>query len=65
MSVLVIILADTSLNFEALLPLALFGTFAAVAWWVLELVATGKPRALERLDELKNPGNEGRKKRLP
>ncbi len=55
MSVLMIILADTSLDFEALLPLALFGTFAAIAWWVLELVATGKPRALERLDELKNP----------
>lgn len=50
-----IILANNVLNFESLLPLALFGTFAAVAWWVLELVATGKPRALERLDELKNP----------
>ncbi len=49
------VLANSLLNFESLLPLALFGTFAAVAWWVLELVATGKPRALERLDELKNP----------
>ncbi len=42
-------------NLESFLPLALFGMFAAVAWWVLELVASGKPRALERLDELKNP----------
>ncbi len=50
-----IVLANSLLNLESLLPLALFGTFAAVAWWVLELVATGKPRALERLDELKNP----------
>ena len=36
-------------------PLAIFGMFAAVAWWVLEHVAAGKPRAIERLDELKNP----------
>ena len=42
-------------DFESLLPLALFGTFAALAWWALELIATGKPRAVERLDELKNP----------
>lgn len=44
-----------SIDFEQLLPLALFGAFAAVAWWVLELLAASKPRALERLDELKNP----------
>ncbi|MDY0166993.1 MAG: type II secretion system F family protein [Thermoguttaceae bacterium] len=50
-----LVLANSLLNFETLLPLALFGMFAAVAWWVLELVAAGKPRALERLDELKNP----------
>jgi len=43
------------INFETLVPLALFGTFAALAWWALELVAAGKPRAVERLDELKNP----------
>ncbi len=42
-------------DFESLLPLALFGTFAALAWWALELIAAGKPRAVERLDELKNP----------
>lgn len=50
-----LVLANSLLNFETLLPLALFGMFAAVAWWVLELVAAGKPRAVERLDELKNP----------
>jgi tight adherence protein C len=43
------------INFEAMLPFAVFGTFAAIAWWALEMVAAGKPRALERLDELKNP----------
>ena len=49
------IFAADLINFEMLIPIALFGTFAALAWWALELVATGKPRTLERLDELKNP----------
>ncbi len=44
------------IDFQSLVPIAIFGMFAALSWWVLELVATGKPRALERLDELKNPG---------
>ena len=43
------------LDFETIMPFAMFGMFAALAWWVLDLVATGKPRALERLDELRNP----------
>lgn len=43
------------LNFESLMPLAIFGTFATLAWWALDFVAAGKSRALERLDELKNP----------
>jgi tight adherence protein C len=37
------------------IPLAIFGMFAALAWWVLDRVAAGKPRAVERLDELKYP----------
>lgn len=36
-------------------PIALFIMVAAVSWWALDFVATGKPRAVERLDELKNP----------
>ena len=43
------------LNFEQFIPFAVFGLFAALAWWVMGLVAAGKPRSLERLDELKNP----------
>lgn len=43
------------LNFESLMPLAIFGTFATLAWWALDFVATGKSRAMERLEELKNP----------
>ncbi len=50
-----LVLADTLVSFETLLPLALFGMFAAVAWWVMELAAARKPRTLERLDELKHP----------
>ena len=42
-------------DFENFFPLALFGMFAALAWWALELVATSRSRAAERLDELKNP----------
>ena len=49
------ILAQSLINFESLVPLALFGTFAALAWWALDLTAAGKPRAVERLEELKDP----------
>ncbi len=49
------IFAAGLINLGKLVPLALFGTFAALAWWVLDLMATGKPRTLERLDELKEP----------
>lgn len=45
------------------LPLAVFGLFAAVAWWVLERVAASKPRVEQRLDEFREPSlrrrNEG------
>jgi tight adherence protein C len=47
--------AESLINFESLLPLALFGTFAALAWWGLDLMMTGKPRAMERLEELADP----------
>ncbi len=43
------------------MPLALFGGFAALAWWALDFMAADKPRAVERLDELKEP----RKRRTP
>lgn len=50
------------LDFESLLPFAIFGMIAALAWWVLEALANNKSRTVERLDELKNPrlrrGNE-------
>jgi prepilin signal peptidase PulO-like enzyme (type II secretory pathway) len=50
------ILAQSLLKLDTILPLALFGTFAALAWWVLDMIAAGRPRALERLEEIKDPG---------
>jgi tight adherence protein C len=55
-----VISAADLIKFETLLPLALFGTFAAVAWWALELIAGGKPREVERLDQLKQPRSRQR-----
>ena len=37
------------------MPLALFGVFAALAWWAMDFMAAAKPRAMERLEELKDP----------
>ena len=47
--------AASLITFEDIMPLALFGMFAAMAWWALEFMATGKPRSLERLEEIRNP----------
>jgi tight adherence protein C len=49
------IFAQQLIDFETLLPWALFGAFAALAWWMLDFMAAAKPRAMERLDELKEP----------
>lgn len=48
------LLADL-VRIEDLVPFALFGLFAVVAWWLLERMAASKPRAIERLDEIRNP----------
>lgn len=58
------ILAEVSL-IESLTPLAVFGTFAALAWWVLDLLAASRPRALERLDELSRPRSRANLDALP
>jgi len=50
-----VILAEASLFHTLVVPLAVFGMFAALAWCFLDWVASRKPRALERLDELKHP----------
>ena len=42
-------------SFADMLPLALFGMVASVAWWCLDFFAGQRSRAMERLDELRNP----------
>jgi tight adherence protein C len=49
------LLASGPINFQSLTPLALFAAIAALTWWVLDLLASNRPRTLERLDELKDP----------
>jgi tight adherence protein C len=52
-----------ALDFVTILPIAIFGMFAIGAWFLLEQFSgSTKPRALERLEEYKNP--QQRKKRL-
>lgn len=55
-----VLFAERLISFESLVPLALFGAFAAFTWWVLEFVGGARSRTLERLEEMKDPG----KKRL-
>ncbi len=43
-----------------LVPFAIFGLFAAGAWLILETLGAHKPRAEERLDELRNPQSRRR-----
>jgi tight adherence protein C len=45
----------SELTYDKLIPWASFGAFAALAWWVMELMSSRRPRTLERLDELKHP----------
>ncbi len=47
------LLADLPL--DKLVPFAIFGLFAVGAWFVLERLGAHRPRAEERLDELRNP----------
>ena len=38
-----------------MVAVAMFGAVAATSWFLLEFFAARKPRAVERLDEIKNP----------
>lgn len=49
------------LSTEMLVSFAVFGMFAAGAWWLLERLAADPDRAIERLDELKDPALRRRK----
>jgi tight adherence protein C len=50
-----VLFASLLVDYEVIVPLSIFGMFAAIAWWALDRLAAGKPRAVERLDELKYP----------
>src|SRR5690242_5802959 len=45
-----------AISFSKLVPFAVFLLFAIGAWLVLEIIGGRKPRAEERLDELRSPG---------
>ncbi len=49
------ILAESLISSDLMTKLAIFGAVACGAWWLLELLATGKPRAEQRLDEFREP----------
>ena len=53
-------LANSLIDFSTILPFAIFGLFAAAAWWMLETMAAGRPKAEQRLDEIRNPGKRRR-----
>jgi tight adherence protein C len=48
-------LAASLITLERIVPFAVFGLFAVVAFWALEYFAGRRSRADERLDELRNP----------
>jgi tight adherence protein C len=50
-----VIFAAGLFDYETIIPLAVFLAFAILTWWILERVASGSPRAVQRLDELKSP----------
>jgi tight adherence protein C len=51
-----------AIDFVKIVPYAVFGMIAAGAWWLLSWMSSSRPRAVERLDEIRNPNL--RRKRL-
>jgi tight adherence protein C len=49
------LLAASLITLERIIPIAVFGLFAVVVFWLLDFVAGRKNRTTERLDELRNP----------
>lgn len=47
--------ALTLVRMEDLVPVAVFGAFAAFGWWLLDFMATRGPRTLERLRHFSQP----------
>jgi tight adherence protein C len=49
------ILAAPLISSDLMTKLAVFGAVAAGVWWMLGILAKGKPRAEQRLDEMREP----------
>ncbi|MBL9124597.1 MAG: type II secretion system F family protein [Planctomycetaceae bacterium] len=49
------------MDFEALVPYAMFGLVAMGAWWIMDMIASGRSRTKERLEEIKSPELRRRK----
>jgi tight adherence protein C len=49
------------IGMDQIVPIAVFGAFALGAWALLNMFAVEKPRALERLEEFKNPAKRKQK----
>ncbi|NLE38602.1 MAG: type II secretion system F family protein, partial [Pirellulaceae bacterium] len=43
------------IRIETFVPIAVFGAIGALAWFLLDLVAGGHSRAVQRLEELRSP----------
>lgn len=54
-------LAPALISFETIVPFAVFGLFAAGAWWLLDMIAGQRTRASERLDEINDPSRRAAK----
>ena len=51
---MVIFLADL-MSSPLLTKFAIFGAAAVGAWWLLDVIANGKPRAEQRLEDIREP----------
>ncbi len=51
------IFAKALVSADLMTKLAIFGAVACGVWWLLELLAKGKPRAERRLDEFREPNS--------
>ena len=52
-----LLLAKALISSDLMTKLAIFGAVACGVWWLLELLAKGKPRAERRLEEFREPNS--------
>ncbi|HZZ28063.1 MAG TPA: type II secretion system F family protein [Pirellulales bacterium] len=59
---MILLIANALLTMERIVPIAVFGLFAVIVFWVLNVFAGKGDRTTERLEELRNPLNRRREK---